>query len=134
MGHNRKLVLGGVSLTTTRVNRLMFKVVDDVRNEVEDIMIKSGYLEHAPFLWIGLIFRYGLKDDAAPRYNSIDPKDGELPISIEVDVEKLQCPDPLDLHRTVKRTVLRAVIHVGMKYRLPIQLLEQELELIDSPN
>jgi hypothetical protein len=58
MAHNRKLVLGAGALTTAKV-RGDIPAMTEIRDELEQIMISSGYFIEAPFLWVGLILRYG---------------------------------------------------------------------------
>jgi hypothetical protein len=90
MAHNRKLVLGSVALTQAKLPaRQMALAAGNVRDDLEREMIQSGYLDGAPFKWIGLIVREGLIDEVVPHYQKIDPSDGELPLAIEVDTNRL---------------------------------------------
>src|SRR4029434_1340136 len=90
MAHNRKLVLSGVALTKARIpSKQNADAANRVRNELEDEMIRSGFLEGAPFKWIGLIIRYGLVDETEPHYNKINQKYGDLPLAIEIDTHSL---------------------------------------------
>jgi hypothetical protein len=118
MGHNRSIVLSGVSLTPARLNREIFKVTSKVMDEIELLMQGSGYLDHAPFRWVGLIFHYGLKNEDEPHYQPIDPKDGELPLAIELDTHELRTASPEELHLKLSLGALRALIHAGRKYGL----------------
>lgn len=132
MAHNRKLVLGGVSLTTATLDVPIERVASDVRDEIESLIIMSGYLESAPFSWISLILKFGLKDDDKPSYRRINSKYGDLPISIEMDAGKIQCAEYCQLYYLVKCAVLKSLIHVGVKHHLPIHLLQKELRIADS--
>lgn len=88
MVHNRKLVIGGVALTIARENRYTMEVLGDVRDELEKILINNNYFDNVPFSMIGLILRYGLKNDEEPRYQRINKKYGDLPLSIELDTHR----------------------------------------------
>jgi hypothetical protein len=95
-------------------------------------MITARYFDGAPFSWVSLILNFGLNDDDAPSYGRVNAKHGDLPISIEMDVRRIEIAGHRELYFIVKRAVLKALIHVGVKHRLPIELLEQELDLIES--
>lgn len=87
--HNRKLALGGVSLTKAKLNKNNGKALDFVRDEVEKVIIDSHFLEGATFSWITIIIRYGLKNDDKPSYKAINKKYGDLPLAIEIDTNEL---------------------------------------------
>ena len=125
--HDRKLVLGGAGSVPGRL-RFSGAAIDEVRDEVERLMLDSAFLQGAPFRWIGLIFRYGTETRLVPEYGKIDKKDGELPITIELEMEKLRRIDRPKLHDELKRTfmlaTLDALIHVGKRYSLPTEVLQ----------
>lgn len=133
MAHNRKIVLGGVSLTPARLNRAIYQVSTEVMDQIEALMLESGYLDQAPFRWVGLVFRYGLKNDVEPHYKPIDPKDGELPLAIELDAHELRAASPDELRRKLSLGALKALIHAGRKFGLPTGGLEERYsQLIGS--
>ena len=123
MAHNRKLVLGAVSLTRARVRGDM-PVMEETRNELEQLLIQNNYFDGAPFIWVGLILRYGLKNDEKPEYNKIDKKDGELPLAIEIDTNEMVGADKQKLKQIFTVATLKALIDAGHKYNLPISALE----------
>ena len=88
------------------------------RNDLEREMIESGYLDGAPFKWIGLIVREGLVDESAPHYQVIDRSDGELPLAIELDTHRLLGASLEEMTRVYRQTVLLALVHVAEKYGL----------------
>jgi len=131
--HDRLLVLGG---SATVVGRLRFsgRAIDEVRNEVERLMIDSAFLRGAPFRWISLIFRYGTETKLEPEYGKIDRQDGELPITVELEMEKLRRIDRPRLHEELKRVfmlaTLDALVDVGKRYGLPTEaLLERRTDV-----
>lgn len=129
MGHNRKLVLSGVALTKARLPvRQNGAAANCVRDELEAELIDSNYLEGAPFSWVGLIIRYGLKDEAIPHYQPINMNHGDLPLAIEVDVHRLLSVSEEQMVQVYREATLRALIHAGNKYRLPVGRLETLLE------
>jgi hypothetical protein len=135
MSHNRKLVLGGASLTQAKCNRHTADVGNEVRDGIEQLMISTGYLQSAPFKWIGLILRFGLCNDSEPHYQDIDKKDGELPLAIELDTHELRDADREKLKRLFTLATLKALIHAGHKYNLPTGALEarkMEIESLDA--
>lgn len=126
MAHNRKLVLSGVSLTQARLRGIKsIQAGTQARDELEQEMIESDYLDGAPFKWVGLIVRYGLKDDDEPEYARIDQKDGELPLAIEIDTHRLLDASSFDeLVQIFREATLIALVHAGKKYGLRTDRLE----------
>jgi len=127
MAHNRKLVLGAVALTKAKV-RGDIPVATEVRDELERLMIESGYLDGAPFKWVGVILRYGLKNDTKPEYEKINEKDGDLPLSIEIDTNQMVDADRGSLKRLFTAATLNALIDAGHKFHLQTSALEKERE------
>ncbi len=127
MAHNRKLVLSGISLTIARPNSYDLDVMGEVMGEFEKAMIASGYLENAPFTWVGLSLRYGLKYEEIPHYQGIDKKDGEIALAIELDTHDLIEANREELKRLFEAATLKALIHAGHKYKLPTAALEERL-------
>ena len=125
--HNRKLALSGISLTRARLHRDSGKALDHVRNELERLLIESGYLRGAPFVWVGLSIRYGLTTEEKPHFQRIDQKDGELPLAIEVDTHELLGASFDNLICCFRRATLIALIHAGNKYQRPVTAFETEL-------
>ena len=125
MAHNRKIVIGAVSLTMARLPRYDVLAMQDAADDVEGLMQELGYLEHAPFKWVGLILRLGLKNEDEPHYKPIDPKDGELPLAIELDTHELRAASSEELRRKFTLVALTALIHAGRKFDLPTARLEE---------
>lgn len=130
--HNRKLGLIGISLTKARLNKKSGKAADAVRDEIEKIIIDSNYLADAPFSWVTIAIRYGLKNDEKPRYQTVNKKYGDLPLSIEVDTHELIDASLEELMLIFKRAVLKSLIHAGKKFERPTNELELALESISG--
>jgi len=130
--HNRKLGLNGVALTKQRNNRHDTKALTEVRDELEKVIIDSKYLEDAPFSWITIAVRYGLKNDDKPSYQAVNKKYGDLPLAIEVDIQELIGASLDELKLIFKQAVLKALIHAGEKFERPTDALEKMLESLQS--
>lgn len=129
MAHNRKLALSGIALTKARIPpKPNTAAANRSRDELEQEMIQSGYLEGAPFKWVGLSIRYGLVDEAEPHYQKIDPKDGELPLAIEIDVHRLLGVSQDEMAAVYRKATLIALIHAGERYGLPVARLRSLLD------
>ncbi|EHZ2845481.1 immunity protein 39 [Vibrio vulnificus] len=126
--HDRKLGLNGVALTKQRNNRNDAKALTAVRDEIEKVIIDSEYLEGAPFSWVTIAVRYGLKNDDKPSYQSVNKKYGDLPLSIEVDTHRLIDASLEELKLIFKGAVLKALIHAGKKFERSTGPLELVLE------
>ncbi|MBB4839963.1 hypothetical protein HNP52_003055 [Sphingomonas kyeonggiensis] len=99
-----------------------------VREELEQEIIQSEYLENTPFRWVGLIIREGLVDEEKPHFGRIDPKDGELPLAIEIDVHRLLGVTEDEMARVYRKATLTALVHAGKKYNLPIDRFKELLD------
>lgn len=131
MGHNRKLVLSGIALTKARIPpKPNAAAANRVRDELEQEIIQSGYLENAPFRWVGLSIRYGLVDELEPRYDKIDTADDELPLAIEIDVHRLLGVSEDEMAAVYRKATLTALVHAGERYGLPVERLRDLLEAV----
>jgi hypothetical protein len=83
------------------------------------VMVSTGYLDNAPFKWVGLIFRYGLKNEDEPHYLRINKKHGDLPVAIELDTHELQHASRDELKGIFTIATLKVLVHVAEKYALP---------------
>jgi hypothetical protein len=127
MGHNRKIVIGATALTKARNNRHEIVVGTEVMDELEPIIVDTGFLRDAPFEWISLVFRYGLKNDEAPTYEHIDERYHDLPLVMELDTRELQHASKDELKRIFMRAALKTLVHVGGRYHLPTTRIEEML-------
>lgn len=123
--HDRKLGLNGIALTKQRNNPHDVKALSSVRDQIERTMIDSEYLKDAPFSWVTVAVRYGLKNDDTPSYRPVNKKYGDLPLSIEIDAQELTGASIENLEKIFREAVLRALIHAGKKFDRPIEALEQ---------
>ena len=126
--HGRRLALCAVALTMQRESPHDTQAALSVRDELEKVMIDSGYLTGAPFSWVGLSVRYGLVDEKEPHYQGIDKKDGELALAIEIDIQGKRYASLEEMTNIFKRATLIALIHAGKKYDRPVKALEDMLE------
>ena len=129
--HNRKIGLTGVSLTKARPPRYDLEVMAEIQDELESLMIADGYLDNAPFEWVTIALRYGLKNEDVPHYQRISKKYGDIPLAIEIDTHELIETDRDGLKRLFMIATLKALIHAGKKYKLPIVTLEKRRNQLD---
>lgn len=127
MAHDRKIVLGGASLTLARANRHDLPVMGEIMDELEQVMISTGYLNDAPFKWVGLMLRYGLENEDVPHYQRVSEKHGDLPLAIELDVHDLQDASREKLKEIFMIATLKTLVDVGKRYKLPHATFEQML-------
>ena len=73
MAHNRKLVIGAVALVKARI-RNSIVAFEEARDYVEEVLISFDWLRDAPFKWVGIIVRYGLKNDDFPTFQNVNKK------------------------------------------------------------
>ncbi len=128
MAHNRKLVLAGVALTKAKLPAKQTALaMGQARDEIEQEVISSDYLKTAPFKWVGLVIREGLKDELQPHYKKIDVDDGELPVAIEIDTHRLLGATADQMKAIYRRASLIALAHAGEKYGLKATRINQLL-------
>lgn len=123
MGHNRKLVIGGVALVKAKLKYEVL-AMSEVRDEIESLLIEADFLAAAPFKWVGLIIRFGLKNDFEPLYQRINKTHGDLPVSIEVDTHLLLEGDLETMKGIFRRATTEALLHIAKKFNLPSLRLE----------
>jgi hypothetical protein len=132
LAHNRKIVLGGASLTTARCNPHDLAVMEEIMAEFEPIMLSAAFFSAAPFTWVGLLLRYGLKNENRPHYQGIDERDGEIALAIELDTHDLQHASREELKNIFTIATLKTLVDVGKKYNLPYQKFEEMLTTINK--
>jgi len=124
--HGRLYVPGGVALVKGRLQNDL-KMMS--QKEVELIIEHSQILLSAPFLWIGMIFRYGTKNDLKVEFQRINKKYGTLPIAVELDMAILEWADKNNtdlLHDIFMMATLEALIQVCDKYKLNKSIILEE--------
>lgn len=132
MAHNRKLVIGGVSLVKARL-RHDIQAMAEVRDELEPVLAKSDFFAGAPFTWVGLVIRFGLENNAVPSYRPVNKTHGDLPVAIEIDVQPLIRVEEVVMKRAVRKAALTALLHVADKFKLDsssLKAFERRLDLV----
>lgn len=130
--HDRKIVFSGVDLVGARMEHDL-ECYEKLQDEFQSVMISSGYLEGAPFLWIGIIYRYGLKNALVPDYQRINKKYGDLSLALELDMRVLLTADEEDpslLKEFFEIATLDCLIHAGKKYKLKTDVLEERRTIL----
>jgi len=135
--HGRRIVLSGIAMTKARNPKDDVKALSEVRDELERTIIESRFLDAAPFSWIGISIRFGIKTEAKPHFRSICKKDGELPLAIEIETAQMQGASLADLKTLFKSAALKALISAAERYDCPAtELIDQLVALSpfsDSP-
>jgi hypothetical protein len=126
MTHSRKLVLGAVALTKARIlAKQSGAAANRVRDDLENEMIASGYLDNAPFKWVSIIIRYGLIDESTPHYDRVSQKHGDLPLAIEIDTHRLVDATEDEMVSIYRKAVLTSLVHAGEKYGLNVERMRE---------
>jgi hypothetical protein len=126
--HNRKLGLLGAAMTTTRLPRYTIEVGTKVRDDVESIMLDSGFLDGAPFEWVTVSLRYGLKNDDEPIFESVNGSHGDLPLAIELDTRELAVASREEMKLAFEIATLKALVAAGRKFDLEFSPLQDRLD------
>ena len=122
--HGRSLGVVGVSLTKERLPKGAEEVLGQVRDQLEHLLLQTEYLKDAPFSWITISIRFGLKDDLAPLIGRINRKHGDLPLSIEMDISSLKgCA--MEAHKAAYlRAAARALLGTVNLHKVPESALQ----------
>jgi len=124
--HDRKSFgLGAVSLTRTRPPREALKILNEILPFIDQTLSESSYFGNAPFSRIGLIIRYGLKNDTLPEFQRISKKYDELPLAIEIDIRECASLSYEELKQHFLEVCLRALRGVGTKYNVNADALNE---------
>jgi hypothetical protein len=124
-----RLIFGGVDLIGARM-RHSGKIMVQMQEEYLDFLNSSGYFDGAPFLWVSMIIRYGLKNEKETHYDRITKSDkecGMMPLYKELDMRVLMTADENDvgmLKDFFEIAALDSMIDAGKKYKLKTQSLE----------
>jgi hypothetical protein len=128
--HNRKLGLLGAAMTTTRLPRYTIEIGTMVRDEVEGMMLESGFLDGAPFEWVTVSLRYGLKNEDEPKFEAVNKSYGDLPLAIELDTRELAGASREEMKLAFEIATLKALIAAGRKFDLDYSRLQERLAKI----
>ena len=128
MANKRKFLPSSIGLVVGRLRR-DGKPLKDVHNNMEALVIQSGILEHAPFKWIGLMYRYGERNMLKPEYDRINKKYGDQTVAIEIKMALMKWCDKHDtalMYELLMIGALEAVLDICRKYKLDTSLFEAE--------
>jgi hypothetical protein len=123
---NRKLTLVGVSTGETRTPKGAGSAAVSARDELNEILIVSGYFHGGPFSSVTVSVVFAKSDAAEPTYAAI-AQNGDLELSIEVDVDRFSQLGPDGFTKALRDIALRSLIHAGDRYGRPTAELEAAL-------
>jgi hypothetical protein len=101
-----------------------------VRDEIEVMMLDSGYLDGAPFEWVTISLRYGLKNEDEPKFEPVNKSHGDLPLAIELDTRELAVASREEMRLAFEIATLKALIAAGRKFNLEYSRLQERLDEI----
>jgi hypothetical protein len=126
--HNRKLGLTGVALTKARNPKGDVAALSLARDEIERLLIMNDFFEGAPFSWVTISIRFGIKTEAEPHFFPINKKYGDLPLSIEIETSQMQNASAENLLDLFKAAALRALVAAANRFSLPDLFLVETLK------
>lgn len=134
---NRRISIGSVALVKERLkNDMLYR--KPIKPYLDTFLKNKGYFRTDRFLWVGLIFRYGIKNNLKVEFQRIDKKYGDLPISVELNIKILEWADKNNLtllHDIFMIATLEALLQVCDKYKLPKDaILEERKKYSQIPN
>lgn len=130
--HDRRFTMSTVALTGQRRKKSWMPMLVRASHDIEQHLLQTGFLEDAPFWWVTMIIREGLKDDPEPEIQRINKKYGDLPLRIEIDVRRIAAAPDEKVYATYLRAALIALIHAGKRYHRHVSELEDLLSRIED--
>ncbi|HQS83976.1 MAG: hypothetical protein B7Y25_08590 [Alphaproteobacteria bacterium 16-39-46] len=125
---DRRIGFSAVSLVMGRVKNDL-KILTSLQEKLTGFLKKHGYFQNVPFLFVGLIFLYGIKNDLKLKFQRINKKYGGLGTELELDMKILQWADQNNLellHDIFMIGALETLLQVCKKYSLPDELIIKE--------
>jgi hypothetical protein len=129
--HGRLLGIAGVSLTKARLPKGCEIALKQVRDEFERLMIETKYLENAPFSWITLSLRFGLKNDPGPNFSNVNHKSGDLPLSIEINISQLQGESLETYRQAYRQAAALALVNAAKRYSRPVAAIQAFTSVVE---
>ena len=120
-------VVGASALVVGRFVRNGLKRMHELR-PIFHYMYDNQNFENQKFVRIGLLFLYGIKTDLTAKYERINAKYKDLPITVELDTLILDWADknnPELLKEIYLIATCEAVLHVLRKYKLPTHPVDE---------
>ena len=135
---DRRVDFIGVALVFGRLKN-SGKVWDIIQPQLDHLLRSNNLFAEAPFLWVGINYRYGIKNDLQVEFTRPHKKYGDVGASVELNMEILMWADKnnVNLLRDIFMVAaLEALIQVCKKYKLPkVHLIEEErAKYHDIPN
>lgn len=103
---------------------MVLKALDPIIHKMYD----HCFFPQDKFIRIGLLFLYGIKTDLKPKYERIDKKYKDLPLSVELDTLIMRWAEIYDLELMKEIFMIatcEAVLDVLRKYKLPTEPIEK---------
>ncbi|MGE3165388.1 MAG: Imm39 family immunity protein [Planctomycetota bacterium] len=122
--HDRKLGLTGTALTLARNPKGDVAALTAVRDELEAHLVAADFFDGAPFSWITISIRFGLKDEEEPHFQPINKKYGDLPLSIEIASAAIANASFDALKSQFRLAALRALLAAASRYSRPDEVLK----------
>jgi hypothetical protein len=124
--HNRKYVPGATNWIVDK--RVIQNEYLDDHDYIESLVIDSDMLKNAPFEVIYNHYYYGYETNLKPT-SRISKKYNDIRTTVELDMDILEWADKNNLKLFMEMMMigaLEALIHLGKKYKLQIDLIEAE--------
>ncbi|MGE0143104.1 MAG: Imm39 family immunity protein [Planctomycetota bacterium] len=121
--HGRKLGLSGTALTLARNPKGDVAALTAIRDELEARLIAVDFFADAPFSWVTISIRYGLKNEETPHFQPIHDTYGDLPLSIEVAAAAMADAGFDALKALFRLAALRALLAAAARYSRPDEVL-----------
>ena len=119
----------GCGATALVMGRLRNKEKWEDIIKLDTLVRQNDLFKDAPFLWVGISYRYGIKNNLKIEFSRVGKKYGDLFVALELDMEILMWADRnnLDLlHDIFMIAALEALLQVCDKYKLPKELFIAE--------
>lgn len=96
-----------------------------------ETLLTPEYFARAPFHTVGLVLLIGADTDLDTKFRP--RRRDELPVAIQVALDKLRNLRGAELDNAFRYIILKALIDVAAKYQLPRERLDQEMARLHIP-
>ena len=125
--HKQALCVGTADLIGKAVAADTSAIVVQLTYDIGPILDSVNFFEHTPFNWITIMIHLGSKNSAQPEQGRISKRYGDLPLTIEVDVEDMLLLPQAKLCEVMYNCVVRCILSVAQTYELDTTQLRMRL-------
>lgn len=124
MSVKRILLIGAVVMLRGRVKESGLAMVE-VCDRLEPVLAQIKFVANAPFKTVHLIINYGEKTDLKVKYQAINKRHEELPVTVDLEQAPLRMASREVVAKEIMNATIEVLLQVAEKYSLPSEGLRE---------